>query len=104
MSSNSRNINQNATNASLVAADRLSELRTLEETLTGVNSVLARGDGEELSESELAQVLRELETADSVADGVESKLDNLLKNLEGMLDGLEGAEGGKDGKDEAAGK
>jgi allophanate hydrolase subunit 1 len=104
MSSKPRNINQNATNASLVAADGLSELRTLEETLTGVNSVLARGDGEELSESELAQVLRELETADSVADGVESKLDSLLKNLEGMLDGLEGAEGEKDGKDEAAGK
>ncbi|KAF8600915.1 hypothetical protein BDV93DRAFT_559008 [Ceratobasidium sp. AG-I] len=84
MSSDSRNLNNGA------GANGLSELQTLEEALTGVNSVLAR-EGEEMNERDLAQLLKELEAADNVADGVESKLDNLLKNLEGMLGGLEGA-------------
>lgn len=72
-------------------ANGLSELRTLEEALTGVNSLLDR-EGEELSERDLAKLLKDLEAADNVAEGVESKLDELLKNLEGMLDGLEGTE------------
>jgi len=71
------------------AANGLSELQTLEVALTNVNSVLTR-EGEELGEHDLSQLLKEFEAADSVADGVESKLDDLLKNLKGMLDGLEG--------------
>ncbi|KAG9091579.1 hypothetical protein FRC07_011826 [Ceratobasidium sp. 392] len=91
MSTNTSNFD-NAANASVAAANGLNGLRTLEEALTGVNSALAR-EGEELNERDLAQLLRELEAADSVADGVETKLDELLKNLEGMLDGLESADG-----------
>ncbi|KAG9079997.1 hypothetical protein FRC06_007200 [Ceratobasidium sp. 370] len=90
MDSNTPNISQRTTKPSVAAADGFSELRTLEEALTSVDSVLAR-EGEELSERDLAQLLRELDAADTVADGVESKLDELLKNLEGMLDGLQGA-------------
>ncbi|KAG8741078.1 hypothetical protein FRC12_015798 [Ceratobasidium sp. 428] len=97
MSSNAADISHTAANASAAAANGLGDLRTLEEALTGVNSVLAR-EGEELSERDLAQLLRELEAADDVADGVESKLDELLKNLEGMLDGLQNTGGaGPDG-------
>ncbi|KAG8706566.1 hypothetical protein FRC08_000974 [Ceratobasidium sp. 394] len=89
MDSNTANLDQSVTNAQTTAANGLSELRTLEEALTGVNSVLTR-EGEELSEHDLAQLLQELDAAEIVADGVESKLDELLKNLGGMLDGLQG--------------
>ncbi|QRV94871.1 hypothetical protein RhiJN_22889 [Ceratobasidium sp. AG-Ba] len=71
-------------------SNTLSQLQILEEALAGANSVLAR-EGEELNERDLAQLLKELEAADDVADGVETKLDELLKNIGGMLEGLEGA-------------
>ncbi|QRV80377.1 hypothetical protein RhiJN_08392 [Ceratobasidium sp. AG-Ba] len=72
-------------------SDTLSQLQILEEALAGANSVLAH-EGEELNERDLAQLLKELEAADDVADGVETKLDELLKNIGGMLEGLEGAD------------
>lgn len=98
MSSDSRSSNNGTS-----TVNGLSELRTLEEALTGVNSVLAR-EGEELNKRDLAKLLKELEAADNVADGVESKLDDLLKNLEGMLDGLEGAKHeGVNGSSESTG-
>jgi len=37
----------------------------------------------------LAVLLKQLDTADGVAQGVESKLDKILSNLEGLLEGLE---------------
>ncbi|KAG8735561.1 hypothetical protein FRC10_010402 [Ceratobasidium sp. 414] len=92
MSSSAEITSKHTTNASVTASNGLSELRALDEALAGVDSVLAR-EGEEPSERDLAQLLRELEAADTVADGVESKLDELLKNLEGMLGGLQGAGG-----------
>lgn len=71
-------------------------VRALEEALAGINSALTR-DGEELSEQDLAKVLKQLEAAEGVADDVEGKLDELLKNLGGMLEGLETDKEGKQG-------
>ncbi|EUC67035.1 hypothetical protein RSOL_518330 [Rhizoctonia solani AG-3 Rhs1AP] len=71
-------------------------VRALEEAISGINSVLAR-EGEELSEKDLAKVLKQLEAAEGVADDVEGKLDELLKNLGGMLEGLEAGKGGGQG-------
>jgi hypothetical protein len=41
------------------------------------------------SGSNIAALLKQLDTADGVAQGVESRLDKLLSNLEGLLEGLE---------------
>lgn len=83
--------------ASRVQGNGLNGLQALEAALTGVNSVLGR-EGEELSERDLARLLKELEAADGVADDVEGKLDELLKNLGGMLDGLEAGQQGSETK------
>lgn len=98
MSSDSRKIENGAG-----SFNALSKLRTLQEALAGINSVLAR-EGEELSERDLSQLLKELEAAESLADGVENKLDALLKNLEGMLDGLEGTEHKNEGVTQGEGE
>ncbi|CAE6440993.1 hypothetical protein AG1IA_05643 [Rhizoctonia solani AG-1 IA] len=85
MSSNSQ-----VTQSNNVAHDHknIDGVRALEEALAGINSVLSR-EGEELSEQDLAKVLKQLEAAEGVADDVEGKLDEMLKNLGGMIEGLE---------------
>ncbi|KDN44843.1 hypothetical protein RSAG8_05316, partial [Rhizoctonia solani AG-8 WAC10335] len=67
-------------------------VRALEDALAGINSALAR-EGEELSDRDLAKVLKQLEAAEGVADDVEGKLDDFIKNLGGMLEGLEAEKG-----------
>lgn len=54
------------------------------------------GDGRELSGADLAALLRQLERADGVARGVESRLDELLSGLDGLLGDLGPEEGGAD--------
>ena len=44
---------------------------------------------EEGAEGDISEILKQLEAADGVAQGVESKLDKLLENLEEMIEGLE---------------
>jgi hypothetical protein len=44
---------------------------------------------EDVTESHISALLKQLDAASGVAQGVESKLDKLLGNLEGLLEGLE---------------
>ncbi|CAE6395323.1 unnamed protein product [Rhizoctonia solani] len=67
-------------------------VRALEDALASINSILAR-EGEEMSERDLTNLLKQLEAAEGVADDVEGKLDGLLKNLGGMIEGLEAGKG-----------
>lgn len=51
--------------------------------------ISSSGPTEEGAEGDIFEILKQLEAADGVAQGVESKLDKLLENLEGMIEGLE---------------
>lgn len=71
---------------------------TLDDDIALLTSLLAQsGGGEEgdIEGPELQELLRRLETADGVARGVESRLDDIIGNLDRMLGGLETA-GGSD--------
>ena len=51
-------------------------------------------DGEEngeLGAQEVEELLRRLEAANGIAEGVEGKLDGILEHLDGLLNSLEGA-------------
>ncbi|CAE6531068.1 unnamed protein product [Rhizoctonia solani] len=76
----------------------IDRLQAIGEGLSDINSMLARQGGE-LSEQDLAKVLEQLKAAEVVADDVEGKLDELLKNLGGMLEGLEADKGEGQGTD-----
>ncbi|KAG8763326.1 hypothetical protein FRC11_004758 [Ceratobasidium sp. 423] len=96
MSSNSKTTQPNVGSIPQSQTESANGVRALEEALAGINSALAH-EGEEMSEQDLAKVLKQLEAAEGVADDVEGKLDELLKNLGGMLEGLEGGKGGGQG-------
>ncbi|EIN14233.1 hypothetical protein PUNSTDRAFT_129862 [Punctularia strigosozonata HHB-11173 SS5] len=62
----------------------------LDVEITTLSALLSRGqDGAELSEQELVALLRQLEQANGVAQGVEDRLDNMLRGLDDMLAGME---------------
>lgn len=63
------------------ASGQVTELAFLQEVISSSDADVGEGD--------ISAILRQLETADNVAQGVESKLDKLLENLEGLLEGLE---------------
>lgn len=52
---------------------------------------------DENADNNLAELLQQLESADSIARGVESRLDGLLDELDGLLEQLEGPDGAEDG-------
>lgn len=62
-------------------------LSTGDEAIAG-----AEADTRELSDADVAALLRQLERADGVARGVESRLDDILDGLDGLLGDL-----GRDG-------
>ncbi|CAE6535984.1 unnamed protein product [Rhizoctonia solani] len=94
MSSDSKTTQPNAGPTPRSQMESANGVQALEEALADINSVLA-SEGEEMSEQDLAKVLKQLEAAEGVADDVEGKLDELLKNLGGMLEGLDVEKGGK---------
>ena len=47
------------------------------------------GDPDALDESTIQELLQKLETADGIAQGVESRLDDIIDNLDGLLESLE---------------
>lgn len=53
------------------------------------------GDEDEMSEASMRDLLAKLSEADLAADGIESRLDELLGTLDGLLSGLEGLHGDK---------
>ncbi|SJL06434.1 uncharacterized protein ARMOST_09771 [Armillaria ostoyae] len=76
-----------------------------------LNSLLSQDNLDESDESSVAELIQRLESADGVAKGMESKLDDLLGNLDTLLAVLEKNEPvqkqeevGGDGKGESASK
>jgi hypothetical protein len=59
--------------------------------ITQLSSLLAQGRAE--GDSDVKELLRTIETADSMAQGVESRLDNMLQNLDNLLESLESKAG-----------
>lgn len=55
------------------------------------------GEVEELGVEEVEELIRRLEAADGIADGVENKLDGILEHLDGLLKSLEANKEAKDG-------
>ncbi|KAH9837363.1 uncharacterized protein C8Q71DRAFT_598392 [Rhodofomes roseus] len=61
---------------------------TLDADLALLQSLLAQGQNDE-SEADVAEILRRLETADGIATGLESRLDDIMGNINTMLGVLE---------------
>jgi hypothetical protein len=55
--------------------------------ITELSSLLSQESPE--GDADVAELLRTIETADGMAQGVESKLDNMLQNLDRFLASLE---------------
>ncbi|KDQ51136.1 hypothetical protein JAAARDRAFT_103360, partial [Jaapia argillacea MUCL 33604] len=64
------------------------------EILTSLLSISQDSTSDEttLSDQEVAELLRRLETADGLARGVESRLDSVIDELDGLLASLESPE------------
>ncbi|KAF9245639.1 hypothetical protein BU15DRAFT_70709 [Melanogaster broomeanus] len=58
-------------------------------------SLLTESDQTPISDSELVELLAHLDNADSMARGVESRLDGILDTLDNLLAGLEPKDGPK---------
>jgi hypothetical protein len=90
----SQQVSESSSNAN--DADQLRE-STSSETIVSTASELAflqqvissSESTEEGTDGDIFELLKRLDSADGVAQGVESKLDKLLDNLEGLLEGLE---------------
>lgn len=52
-------------------------------------SLLSSDESEEVDDANISELLRRLDTANGVASGVESRLDEILNNLDGLLGTLE---------------
>ncbi|KAB5594572.1 hypothetical protein CTheo_2055 [Ceratobasidium theobromae] len=96
MSSDSKN----AESGTRTQGGSLNELRGVEEVLNNANSILDRED-EEFSEQELLHLLKQLDAAELVAEQIESRVDNILRNLENMQDGPEAEQRDMDNAKEA---
>lgn len=71
-----------------------SRLASLDSDIAFLTSFLAQPDGSDehdVEGPELQELLRRLETTDGVAREVESRLDDIIGNLDQMLGGLEAA-------------
>ena len=56
---------------------------------TGDPQTVEGEEAEELGAEEVEELIRRLEAANGIADGVENKLDEILKHLDGLLGSLE---------------
>lgn len=66
---------------------------TLEDNVTQLSSLLSQ----EPSETDVAELLRRIDAADGIAHGVETKLDNMLDNLDRLIASLEPSATGDNG-------
>ncbi|KAK0199085.1 hypothetical protein F5146DRAFT_1022073 [Armillaria mellea] len=62
---------------------------TLDDDISLLNSLLSQDNLDESDEASVAELIQRLESADGVAKGMESKLDDLLGNLDALLVVLE---------------
>jgi hypothetical protein len=89
--------NEQNKNSTSSAQDRLPP--SLDADVAALAALLASTNGstsseqEELSSADLALLLRQLDDANGVAQGVESRLDGLIGALDGLLGGLGQTEG-----------
>jgi hypothetical protein len=95
MSSDDRSPNQPNQTSSLET-----NISTLASLIASTTTTTANGDGTgdpgaadretgELVVEDVEELLRRLEAADGIADGVEGKLDGILEHLDGLLSSLE---------------
>lgn len=80
----------NKIDSTLIAASQ-DEIAELESDLSKL-SELAQTNPSLLGGDDVAQLLERLSSAENVADGVESKLDSVLQNLDKLLAALDGAD------------
>jgi hypothetical protein len=60
---------------------------TLEADIAQLSALLSEASAE--GDADVAELLQRIDTADGMAQGVESKLDNMLENLDNLLASLE---------------
>ncbi|KAL0575014.1 hypothetical protein V5O48_006943 [Marasmius crinis-equi] len=69
------------------------DLVSIEEDIARISSIISPEHNteheEEISASNLAELLKQLESANGAMDGVESKLDGVLGQLDSLLEALE---------------
>ncbi|KAJ8084921.1 hypothetical protein AAF712_004521 [Marasmius tenuissimus] len=74
-------------------AQESNDLVSIEKDLARVSSILSPEHNsdpeEELSENNLVDLLKQLDSANGAMDGVENKLDNVLGQLDSLLKALE---------------
>ncbi|KIJ22220.1 hypothetical protein PAXINDRAFT_30873, partial [Paxillus involutus ATCC 200175] len=61
----------------------------IESDVTLLGSLIAESDQNPTNDSELSELLARLDTADGMARGVESRLDEILGTLDNLLTSLE---------------
>ncbi|ETW86560.1 hypothetical protein HETIRDRAFT_99035 [Heterobasidion irregulare TC 32-1] len=62
---------------------------TLQADLTFLSSLLSKEGKDDNADVDVVALLRQLETADGVAQGVESRIDGILGSLDALLDSLQ---------------
>ncbi|KAK0481482.1 hypothetical protein IW261DRAFT_1470904 [Armillaria novae-zelandiae] len=62
---------------------------SLDDDISLLNSLLSQDNLDESDEASVSELIQRLESADGVAKGMESKLDDLLGNLDALLAVLE---------------
>ena len=62
---------------------------TLQADLTFLSSLLSKEGKDDNADVDVAALLRQLETADGVAQGVENRIDGILGSLDALLDSLQ---------------
>ncbi|KIJ66458.1 hypothetical protein HYDPIDRAFT_166679 [Hydnomerulius pinastri MD-312] len=76
-----------------------SQTNGLESDVRLLCTLLEGGNRDPTDDSELAELLARLDSADGVANGVESRLDELLGTLDNLLSSLEPENGDKTQRD-----
>lgn len=80
--------------ASLIASTKKPTTTTTNGNGTGNPETVEGEEIEELGAEDVEELLRRLEPADGIAEGVEGKLDGILEHLDGLLSSLEAKESG----------
>ena len=71
------------------ASTQASDTSSLQTNIALLASLLSADGNEDVDDANISELLRRLDTANGVASGVESRLDEILNNLDGLLGTLE---------------